>query len=166
MKDNESNLTGDDVREGLTAVISVKLKDPQFSSQTKEKLVSPEAASAVATVFSDAFSAWLDENPTEARRIIEKAISAARTRLAVQKVRETARKSAMEGFSLPGSSPIVQTPIRPAVNSTLLRVIAQAARRNRDVTGAFRRFCRCAGRFLMSKRVGLIACSRMPRCVR
>lgn len=102
LKDNESNLTGDDVREGLTAVISVKLKDPQFSSQTKEKLVSPEAASAVAAVFSDAFSAWLDENPTEARRIIEKAISAARTRLAVQKVRETARKSAMEGFSLPG----------------------------------------------------------------
>ncbi|WP_322822490.1 DNA topoisomerase (ATP-hydrolyzing) subunit B [Chloroflexus sp.] len=102
LKDNESNLTGDDVREGLTAVISVKLKDPQFSSQTKEKLVSPEAASAVATVFSDAFSAWLDENPTEARRIIEKAIAAARTRLAVQKVRETARKSAMEGFSLPG----------------------------------------------------------------
>ncbi|WP_298406016.1 DNA topoisomerase (ATP-hydrolyzing) subunit B [uncultured Chloroflexus sp.] len=102
LKENESNLTGDDVREGLTAVISVKLKDPQFSSQTKEKLVSPEAASAVATVFGDAFSAWLDENPTEARRIIEKAISAARTRLAVQKVRETARKSAMEGFSLPG----------------------------------------------------------------
>lgn len=102
LKENESNLTGDDVREGLTAVISVKLKDPQFSSQTKEKLVSSEAASAVATVFSDAFSAWLDENPTEARRIIEKAISAARTRLAVQKVRETARKSAMEGFSLPG----------------------------------------------------------------
>lgn len=102
LKENESNLTGDDVREGLTAVISVKLKDPQFSSQTKEKLVSPEAASAVATVFGDAFSAWLDENPADARRIIEKAISAARTRLAVQKVRETARKSAMEGFSLPG----------------------------------------------------------------
>ncbi|MGB9736738.1 DNA topoisomerase (ATP-hydrolyzing) subunit B [Chloroflexus sp.] len=102
LKENESNLTGDDVREGLTAVISVKLKDPQFSSQTKEKLVSPEAASAVATVFGDAFSAWLDENPADARRIIEKAIAAARTRLAVQKVRETARKSAMEGFSLPG----------------------------------------------------------------
>lgn len=102
LKENESNLTGDDVREGLTAVISVKLKDPQFSSQTKEKLVSPEAAGAVATVVGDAFGAWLDENPAEARRIIEKAISAARTRLAVQKVKETARKSAMEGFSLPG----------------------------------------------------------------
>jgi DNA gyrase subunit B len=102
LKENEANLTGDDVREGLTAVISVKLKDPLFSSQTKEKLVSPEAAGAVATVLGDSLTAWLDENPTEARRVIEKTISAARTRLAVQKVKETARKSAMEGFSLPG----------------------------------------------------------------
>ncbi|NJK80678.1 MAG: DNA topoisomerase IV subunit B, partial [Chloroflexaceae bacterium] len=92
----------DDVREGLSGLISVKIEDPQFSSQTKEKLVSPEAATAVATVMGDAFMAWLDENPGEARRIIEKSIQAARTRLAVQKVRETARKSAMEGFSLPG----------------------------------------------------------------
>jgi DNA gyrase subunit B len=102
LKENEANLTGDDVREGLTAVISVKLQDPQFSSQTKEKLVSPEASSAVATVFADAFSAWLDENPGEGKRIVEKSVQAARTRLAVQKVRETARKSAMDGFSLPG----------------------------------------------------------------
>ncbi len=102
LKENEANLTGDDVREGLTAVISVKLKDPQFSSQTKEKLVSPEATSAVAGVVSDAFAAWLDENPSDSKRIIEKAIMAARTRLAVQKVRETSRKSAMDGFSLPG----------------------------------------------------------------
>jgi DNA gyrase subunit B len=102
LKENEANLTGDDVREGLTAVISVKLQDPQFSSQTKEKLVSPEAASAVSSVFGDEFSTWLNENPGEAKRIIEKCVSAARTRLAVQKVRETARKGAMEGFSLPG----------------------------------------------------------------
>lgn len=102
LKENETNLTGDDVREGLTAVISVKLEDPQFNSQTKEKLVSPEASGAVGSALSDAFAAWLEENPSEARRIIEKTISAARTRLAVQKVRETARKSAMEGFSLPG----------------------------------------------------------------
>lgn len=102
LKENEANLTGDDVREGLTAVISVKLKDPQFSSQTKEKLVSPEAAGAMVGVVGDALATWLDENPGDARRIIEKTISAARTRLAVQKVRETARKSAMDGFSLPG----------------------------------------------------------------
>jgi DNA gyrase subunit B len=102
LKENEANLTGDDVREGLTAVISVKLQDPQFSSQTKEKLVSPEATSAVSSVFGDAFQTWLEENPGDAKRIIEKTVQAARTRLAVQKVRETARKSAMEGFSLPG----------------------------------------------------------------
>ncbi|MDZ4722088.1 MAG: DNA topoisomerase (ATP-hydrolyzing) subunit B [Roseiflexaceae bacterium] len=102
LKENEGNLTGDDVREGLTAVISVKLKDPQFSSQTKEKLVSPQASGAVATAFGDGFNAWLEESPQDAKRIIEKCISAARTRLAVQKVRETARKSAMEGFALPG----------------------------------------------------------------
>ncbi len=102
LKESEANLTGDDVREGLTAVISVKLQDPQFSSQTKEKVVSPEATSAVSSVFGDAFNTWLEENPGDAKRIIEKTISAARTRLAVQKVRETARKSAMEGFSLPG----------------------------------------------------------------
>jgi DNA gyrase subunit B len=102
LKENEANLTGDDVREGLTAVVSVKLQDPQFSSQTKEKLVSTEASSAVSAVFGDAFGAWLEENPGEAKRIIEKCVSAARTRLAVQKVRETARKGAMEGFSLPG----------------------------------------------------------------
>jgi DNA gyrase subunit B len=88
LKENEGNLTGDDVREGLTAVISVKLRDPQFSSQTKEKLVSPSASGAVNTGFGDAFSAWLEENPQEARRIIEKCIAAARTRIAVQKVRE------------------------------------------------------------------------------
>jgi len=102
LKDNDSNLTGDDVREGLTAVISVKLRDPQFSSQTKEKLVSPIAATAVNTVFGDAWQMWLEENPADAKRIIEKCVSAARTRLAVQKVRETARKGALEGFSLPG----------------------------------------------------------------
>jgi DNA gyrase subunit B len=102
LKENEANLTGDDVREGLTAVISVKLREPQFNSQTKEKLVSPEASGAVAAVFGDAFAAWLEEHPGEARRIIEKTLQAARTRMAVQKVRETSRKTAMDGFSLPG----------------------------------------------------------------
>jgi DNA gyrase subunit B len=102
LKENEANLTGDDVREGLTAVISVKLHEPQFNSQTKEKLVSPEAASAVASVLGDALAAWLEEHPTEGRKIIDKTLQAARTRLAVQKVRETSRKTAMDGFSLPG----------------------------------------------------------------
>ena len=102
LKEKEENLSGDDVREGLTAVISVKLIDPQFSSQTKEKLVNPEAKSAVEATLGDAFAAYLEENPGDAKRIVEKTIFAARARKAAQHARETVRKSALEGFSLPG----------------------------------------------------------------
>ncbi len=102
LKEKEENLSGDDVREGLTAVISVKLIDPQFSSQTKEKLVNPEAKTAVEATLGDAFAAYLEENPTDAKRIVEKTLFAARARKAAQQARETVRKSALEGFSLPG----------------------------------------------------------------
>ena len=102
LKEKEENLSGDDVREGLTAVISVKLIDPQFSSQTKEKLVNPEAKTAVEATLGDSFAAYLEENPSDAKRIVEKTIFAARARKAAQQARETVRKSALEGFSLPG----------------------------------------------------------------
>jgi DNA gyrase subunit B len=102
LKEKEENLSGDDVREGLTAVISVKLIDPQFSSQTKEKLVNPEAKAAVETTVGDAFAAYLEENPADAKRIVEKTLFAARARKAAQQARDTVRKSALEGFSLPG----------------------------------------------------------------
>lgn len=102
LKEKDENLSGDDVREGLTAVVSVKLTDPQFSSQTKEKLVNPEASTAVQTVINDALAAYLEENPTEAKRIIEKCLFAARARKAAMQARETVRKGALEGFSLPG----------------------------------------------------------------
>jgi DNA gyrase subunit B len=83
-------------------VVSVKLVDPQFSSQTKEKLVNPEARNAVEVTLGDAFATYLDENPSDGKRIVEKTIFAARARKAAQQARETVRKSALEGFSLPG----------------------------------------------------------------
>src|SRR5919199_2755263 len=102
LKEKEDNLSGDDVREGLTAVVSVKLIDPQFSSQTKEKLVNPEARTAVEATVNDTFAAYLEENPSEAKRIVEKCLFAARARKAAMQARDTVRKGALEGFSLPG----------------------------------------------------------------
>lgn len=96
-------LSGEDVREGLTAIISIKLFRPQFESQTKSKLATPEAKTAVETVLNEALSAFLDENPNEARRIIEKSLLASRARDAARKARDLVqRKGALEGFALPG----------------------------------------------------------------
>jgi DNA gyrase subunit B len=103
LKDNEANLTGDDIREGLTAVISVKIEDPQFEGQTKSKLGTPEARAHVEQVMSEYFSYYLDENPNEAKKIIGKATLSARARAAAKAARETViRKGALEGMTLPG----------------------------------------------------------------
>jgi len=101
-KDN-GNLSGDDVREGLTAVVSVKLKEPQFEGQTKAKLGNPEARTAVDAVVSDGLEEYLEKNPTDARAIIEKGILAAKARQAAKAARDTViRKGALGGFALPG----------------------------------------------------------------
>ncbi|MEF3305288.1 DNA topoisomerase (ATP-hydrolyzing) subunit B [Paenibacillus sp. GYB003] len=103
IKDSDSNLTGDDVREGLTAIISVKIPDPQFEGQTKTKLGNSEVRSIVESLFADKFEEFLNENPAIAKRIVEKGIQAARAREAARKARElTRRKSALEVSSLPG----------------------------------------------------------------
>jgi DNA gyrase subunit B len=100
---NDEALSGDDVREGLTAIVSVKLEDPQFEGQTKGKLGSPEMAGAVQSVVNDALGAYLEENPQIARRIIEKCLTAARAREAARKARELVqRKGGLDNFSLPG----------------------------------------------------------------
>jgi DNA gyrase subunit B len=103
MKDVKQNLSGDDVREGLTAVISVKLPNPQFEGQTKGKLGNSEVKGLVEAICNDKLSLYLDQNPPVGRRIVEKAIDALRAREAARKARDlTRRKSALESSSLPG----------------------------------------------------------------
>ena len=103
LKDADANLSGDDVREGLTAVISVKLTDPQFEGQTKAKLGNAEVKGHVQTAVADSLGQYLDENPGDGRRIIEKCLTAARAREAARKARDLViRKGALDGLSLPG----------------------------------------------------------------
>mgnify|MGYP004540213893 FL=1 len=103
LKDSEQNLTGDDVREGMTAIVSVKLSDPQFEGQTKEKLGNAEATGAVNDVVGDKFQEWLEFNPKCAKTIIEKTLQAQRAREAARRARElTRRKTALENSTLPG----------------------------------------------------------------
>jgi len=103
LKEKDDNLTADDVREGLTAIISVKLRDPQFEGQTKSKLGNAEMRTAVESVFNEAFAEYLEENPNEARGIFGKCHLAARARLAARAARDTViRKGALEGMTLPG----------------------------------------------------------------
>lgn len=103
LKDSDPNFTGDDTREGLTAIISVKHPDPQFESQTKVKLMNPEVQTFVQQVVSEAFSAYLEETPQAAKAIIQKCLTSARARDAARKARDLViRKSALESLTLPG----------------------------------------------------------------
>ena len=103
LKEKDDNLSGEDVREGLTAIISVKIPDPQFEGQTKAKLGNPEVKPAVEAVFSEAFLIFLEEHPRDAEGIIGKCVLAAKARAAARIARDTVlRKGALEGFTLPG----------------------------------------------------------------
>jgi len=103
LKDSEPNLSGEDIREGLTAIVSVKIEDPQFEGQTKQKLGNSEARGAVDSIVSEQLTYFLELNPTVAKSICEKSILAQRAREAARKARDlTRRKTALEGMSLPG----------------------------------------------------------------
>jgi DNA gyrase subunit B len=103
LKDNEPNLAGEDVREGITAIVSIKIPDPQFEGQTKQKLGNSEARGAVDSILSEHLNYFLEENPSVAKVILNKAVNAARARSAARKARDlTRRKTALESTSLPG----------------------------------------------------------------
>jgi DNA gyrase subunit B len=103
LKENDANLTGEDVREGLTAIVSVLVEDPQFEGQTKARLGNSEVESHVQKLVNDQLGVYLHEHPSEARRVVGKTMLAARARVAAQKARDlVARKGALDGFALPG----------------------------------------------------------------
>lgn len=103
LKDNEANLSGEDIREGLTAIVSIKIEDPQFEGQTKQKLGNSEARGAVDSVVSEYLTYYLEQNPVVAKQICEKSILAQRAREAARKARDlTRRKTALDGMTLPG----------------------------------------------------------------
>lgn len=126
LKEKDENFTGDDVREGLVAVVSVKLRDPQFEGQTKAKLGTVEARSAVESVFGEAFSAFLEENPDDAKAIVNKVILALKARKAAKAAKDSVlRKGALEGMTLPGKLADCQT--RDAEESELFIVEGDSA---------------------------------------
>ncbi|MFN2614559.1 MAG: DNA topoisomerase (ATP-hydrolyzing) subunit B [Actinomycetota bacterium] len=102
LKEKDENLQGEDIREGIVAIVSVKLQEPQFEGQTKTKLGNTEIRSFIERVVNDKLADWLEEHPTEANRICKKGIAAAQARLAAKKARDIARKGAFEGGGLPG----------------------------------------------------------------
>jgi DNA gyrase subunit B len=103
LKDSDPNFTGDDTREGLTAIVSIKHPDPQFESQTKVKLMNPEVQTSVNQVVVEGFTTFLEENPQAARAIVQKCLTSSRARDAARKARDLViRKSALESLTLPG----------------------------------------------------------------
>ena len=125
LKDKDPQITGDDVREGLTAVISIKHSDPKFESQTKVKLISPEVEGMVSTTAYEGLMNFFDDNPPIGKRIVEKALNAARAREAARKAREAVRKTAMTGGGLPGK--LADCSDRDPVNTELYIVEGDSA---------------------------------------
>jgi DNA gyrase subunit B len=159
LKEVKQNLSGDDAREGLTAVISVKLQDPQFEGQTKGKLGNGEVKGLVETVSNERLTQYFEQNPAEARRIVEKAIEASRAREAARKARDlTRRKGALENCPCPASSPTVRNGTRRFPSCSSSKAIPPAVPPSRAGTGAPRPSCRSRARSSTWKRPGSTRC--------
>jgi DNA gyrase subunit B len=146
LKDKDENLTGDDVREGLTAVISVKLGEPQFEGQTKTKLGNSEVKGFVQRAMTERVRRWLDSHPNEGREIVRKAIQASAARMAARKAREATRKRVLESGGLPGKLRDCQAK-DPAVSEVFI-VEGDSAGGSavQGATRTTRRSCRSAAR--------------------
>ena len=141
-------ISGDDFREGLTAVISIKVAEPQFEGQTKTKLGNNEVMGAVDQAVGEALSYYLEEHPKEAKMIVDKVILAAQARVAARKARESVqRKSPMSGGGMPGKLADCSSKTRKNANCSSSRVTLQAVLPNKDVTVLSKLSCRFAVRF-------------------
>ena len=147
LKEKDSNLTGDDCREGLAAVISVKLHNPQFEGQTKTKLGNTEIRGLVQTATAQGVGEYLEENPSPARAIVNKASRALKAREAARKARDNMRrKGVLDSFSLPGKLATAAAAMRRCPKSSSSRAIPQVVRPSRHATANTRPSCPCAAR--------------------
>ena len=168
LKDKDPALSGDDIREGLAAIVSVKVKEPQFEGQTKTKLGNTEVKSFVQRICNEWLADWFERNPTEARTIVNKSVQSAQARMAARKARELVRRksagdlggAARQAGRLPQQRP---GPLRGLHRGGRL---APAARPSPAATRCSRRSCRSAARSSTSRRRGSTVSSRTPRSSR